>query len=70
MNHVRSSRLLSGFILVLKFTVGLFAETVLLLHFVSSQTSTTDILVTFMIFLTVYECPTFFFKLKQGNNQS
>ena len=69
MEHVMASRGLGAFMLLVKFSVGIVCETIFLL-FVSSlkDGNIEKILVTFVIFLVIYEAPLFIFKVKQGNN--
>ena len=59
--------------LLVKFSVGILCETLFILT-ISSYKEGEDaniqrILLTFVIFLVIYEAPLFIFKVKQGNNQ-
>ena len=70
--HVNSSRFMAASLLVLKFSVGIVCETLFILTLSTIDESTGDInkiLTIFVIFVIVYEIPTFIFKVKQGNNQ-
>ena len=72
MEHVNSSRFMAASLLVLKFSVGIVCETLFILTLSTIDESNGDInkiLTIFVIFVIVYEIPTFIFKVKQGNNQ-
>ena len=76
--HLRSSRMMCCFLLILKFTTGIVCETLLIIilskiaelrnesgNFFSSSS---DILLIFCIFITIYELPALIFRLKIVNS--
>ena len=73
MEHLNSSRMMACIILLLKFSAGILIETTLIFHLSALSEDVQDIqkvLVTFVIYVVVYEAPTLFFKLKMGQNQA
>jgi len=55
----------------MKFSVGIIIETILIFHLSALPEDVSDlqkILLTFVIYVVIYELPTLFFKLKHGQN--
>ena len=73
MEHVNSSRFISCLVLLMKFSIGVIIETIMIFHLSALSEESQDlrrIMVTFIIYLVIYEVPTLFFKLKHGQNQA
>jgi len=69
--HVNSSRFVACLLLLMKFSVGIIIETILIFHLSALPEDVSDlqkILLTFVIYVVIYELPTLFFKLKHGQN--
>ena len=57
----------------MKFSVGIIVESILIFHLAALSEETQNIqriLITFVIYVVIYEVPTLFFKLKHGQNQA